>query len=137
MYFAYKYAKKKYKKREQAKRDAAAENSELPAAEGIQQNTSTVTNNDGEVTTTTEPVTGISAKENASVPATETQDEPEEDPVEKKRRRRYRLKVLFGLLAPFGLQALDTTIIASALPYIAQDFSKLIDILIIGVMKDC
>jgi len=48
----------------------------------------------------------------------------EEDPVEKKRRRKYRWKVLFGLMMPFALQALDTTIIASALPFIATDFGE-------------
>lgn len=41
---------------------------------------------------------------------------------EKKRWRRYRLKLIISLLAPFTLQALDTTIIASALPYIAASF---------------
>lgn len=42
---------------------------------------------------------------------------------EKKRRRIYRWKIILGLFSPFCLQALDTTIVASALPYIAQDFS--------------
>lgn len=45
-----------------------------------------------------------------------------EQKAEKKRRTKYRWKVVFGLFAPFALQALDTTIIASALPFIAQDF---------------
>ena len=48
----------------------------------------------------------------------------EESPAEKKARRIHRWKVVFGLFAPFALQALDTTIIAAALPFIAQDFSK-------------
>ncbi len=43
---------------------------------------------------------------------------------EKKRSRIYRYKLVFGLMAPFTLQALDTTIIASALPFIASDFSQ-------------
>lgn len=47
-----------------------------------------------------------------------------EEAAEKKRRRTYRWKIIIGLFAPFCLQSLDTTIIASALPYIAQDFSK-------------
>lgn len=42
----------------------------------------------------------------------------------KKRKRKYRWKILFGLCAPFALQALDTTIIASALPFIAADFGE-------------
>lgn len=36
----------------------------------------------------------------------------------------YRLKLIAGLLAPFALQALDVTIIASALPFIATDFNE-------------
>lgn len=36
----------------------------------------------------------------------------------------YRLKLIAGLLAPFALQALDVTIIASALPFIATDFHE-------------
>jgi hypothetical protein len=39
-------------------------------------------------------------------------------------RRRYTLKLNAGLFLPFSLQALDATIIASALPFIASDFSK-------------
>lgn len=45
-----------------------------------------------------------------------------EDVAETKRRRIYRRKIILGLAAPFALQALDTTIIASALPFIATDF---------------
>lgn len=47
-----------------------------------------------------------------------------EEVAEKKRRRVYRWKVILGLFAPFCLQSLDTTIIASALPYIAEDFGR-------------
>jgi len=42
----------------------------------------------------------------------------------KKQKRKYRWKILFGLFAPFALQALDTTIIASAFHFIAADFGK-------------
>lgn len=44
----------------------------------------------------------------------------------KKQKRKYRWKILFGLCAPFALQALDTTIIASAFHFIAADFGKCI-----------
>lgn len=47
-----------------------------------------------------------------------------EEAAEKKRRRVYRWKIILGLFAPFCLQSLDTTIIASALPYIAEDFGE-------------
>ncbi|OOQ84983.1 tetracycline efflux protein [Penicillium brasilianum] len=48
-----------------------------------------------------------------------------EEAAEKKRRRTYRWKIILGLFAPFCLQSLDTTIIASALPYIAEDFDQI------------
>ena len=41
-----------------------------------------------------------------------------------KARRKYRWKIIFGLSLPFILQALDTTVIASAFSYIASDFRK-------------
>ncbi|KAF4627513.1 hypothetical protein G7Y89_g10645 [Cudoniella acicularis] len=44
---------------------------------------------------------------------------------QKRESRRYRWKVIIGLFFPFLVQALDTTIIASALPYIASDFKQL------------
>lgn len=46
-----------------------------------------------------------------------------EDKAEQRRRRMYRLKIVFGLCFPFTLQALDTTIVAAALPTIAAEFS--------------
>jgi hypothetical protein len=47
-----------------------------------------------------------------------------EEALEKRRKRTYRWKIIFGLFSPFCLQALDTTIVASALPFIAEDFSE-------------
>ncbi|KAK3689392.1 major facilitator superfamily domain-containing protein [Podospora appendiculata] len=44
---------------------------------------------------------------------------------EKRARRRYRFRIIFGLIMPFMLQALGTTIIASALPVIAADFNQI------------
>ncbi|KAK3376576.1 major facilitator superfamily domain-containing protein [Lasiosphaeria ovina] len=52
------------------------------------------------------------------------EEESPEAKAEKKRRYKYRLKIVFGLTFPFMLQALDTTIIASALPFIARDFNE-------------
>jgi hypothetical protein len=37
--------------------------------------------------------------------------------------RKYRWRLIIGLFFPFALQALDVTIVASALPWIASDFS--------------
>lgn len=44
---------------------------------------------------------------------------------EKRASRIYRWKLVAGLFLPFSLQALETTIVAGALPFIASDFSKL------------
>ena len=45
-----------------------------------------------------------------------------EEIADKKRRTAYRWKLIAGLCGPFALQALDTTIIASALSDIATEF---------------
>ncbi|KAJ5712038.1 Major facilitator superfamily domain general substrate transporter [Penicillium malachiteum] len=58
------------------------------------------------------------------VPTVEKDLSPEEK-AEKKRRRNYRLKLIFGLFGPFCLSSLDMTIVASALPYIATDFNQI------------
>ncbi|KAM0440773.1 hypothetical protein ACHAPT_000074 [Fusarium lateritium] len=44
---------------------------------------------------------------------------------DKKAATKYRWKIILGLVAPFALQALDSTIIASALPWIAGDFGEI------------
>ncbi|TVY58870.1 Efflux pump FUS6 [Lachnellula cervina] len=44
---------------------------------------------------------------------------------QKKALTKYRWKVIIGLSCPFLVQALDSTIIAGALPYIASDFHQL------------
>ncbi|KAJ5925875.1 hypothetical protein N7454_007385 [Penicillium verhagenii] len=56
--------------------------------------------------------------------APETQQEPSPEEKIEKKRRVYRWKLILGLFGPFCLQSLDTTIIASALPYIAEDFGQ-------------
>ena len=43
---------------------------------------------------------------------------------EERAARRYRWKLIAGLTLPFSVQALDATIIAGALPFIASDFSR-------------
>ncbi|KAK5662525.1 hypothetical protein OQA88_8437 [Cercophora sp. LCS_1] len=60
--------------------------------------------------------------------STTREDKPPETPeekAEKRRRRIYRAKIVLGLFAPFTLSALDTTIVASALPFIAADFGQI------------
>ncbi|KAJ3471201.1 hypothetical protein MRS44_001300 [Fusarium solani] len=56
--------------------------------------------------------------------------EPSNEPcptcaADEKAATKYRWKIILGLVAPFALQALDSTIIASALPWIAGDFSEI------------
>lgn len=61
----------------------------------------------------------------SSTPQTEEEKEADrESSVESRKRRSHKYKVLFGLALPFALQSLDTTIIASALPFIAADFGS-------------
>ena len=43
---------------------------------------------------------------------------------ERRLARTYRWKLILGLIFPFALQALDVTVIASALPWIAVDFDS-------------
>ncbi|KAK0386424.1 hypothetical protein NLU13_6261 [Sarocladium strictum] len=62
-------------------------------------------------------------------PSCEHRDEPSPEPCVEckaadKAATRYRLKLIAGLFFPFALAALDATIIASALPWIAQDFGQ-------------
>ncbi|CEJ57022.1 hypothetical protein PMG11_05730 [Penicillium brasilianum] len=66
---------------------------------------------------TSEPTTSVIPNEKKTISPDEA--------AEKKRRRTYRWKIILGLFAPFCLQSLDTTIIASALPYIAEDFDQI------------
>lgn len=55
---------------------------------------------------------------------TQNDSEPPQTREEKRAARRYRTLLVIGLFCPFALQALDVTIIASALPWIASDFRK-------------
>ncbi|KAF4985056.1 hypothetical protein FDECE_16856 [Fusarium decemcellulare] len=44
---------------------------------------------------------------------------------ERRSQLKYRWKIILGLFLPFAISALDVTIIASALPWIADDFGEL------------
>jgi hypothetical protein len=65
----------------------------------------------------------INGENTVTEAASEKKELSPEEKTEKKRKRIYRFKIVLGLFGPFCLQSLDTTIIASALPYIATDFS--------------
>ncbi|KAK4249349.1 hypothetical protein C7999DRAFT_12809 [Corynascus novoguineensis] len=122
MYLAYKYGKKRYKEHQAWK---AGEQTSTNA---------TITGQDGMPYDETRGLRASDEGPGVPVPydpspfaaADETKDgEISEERAEKKRRRKYRLRVIMGLFLPFALQALDTTIIASALTSIAQDFHEL------------
>ena len=123
MFLAYKYARKKYKEREQRKAELAAEAAQSPLAKPqplAQENA--VGDEQIERLAPAEDNAATVGKE--LTPPTAKDTGAPTDPNKKKQMTSYRLKVIFGLAAPFALQALDTTIIASALPFIATDFGK-------------
>ncbi|KAK4143488.1 major facilitator superfamily domain-containing protein [Dichotomopilus funicola] len=104
MYLAYKHVKKK---RQAAAAEAAATATAIGQA----------------------PTPGAPPREHGALlenthPSAAAKETPEER-AEKKRRRSYRWKIILGLFLPFTLQALDTTIIASAVVFIANDFNQL------------
>lgn len=124
MILAYRWARKKHQQRQHARDD---EPSQPPPT-----NTVELPIQPHSETTATAPETkeasrsGDSSSSAAAKAGTKT-EKPEATPEEKaeqRRRRSYRWKIVIGLFAPFTLQSLDTTIIASALPFIASDFSK-------------
>lgn len=68
----------------------------------------------------------VDEKQGSNVNSTSTEPKKSVDTrtkEEKKAQRIYRLKLVVGLFLPFSVQALETTIIAGALPFIASDFS--------------
>lgn len=135
MILAYRWARKRYQQRQQG-RDA--EPSQPPPTNTIELPIQPHTEAATKDPTTREPsrsldlpsnavVNGASpaaAKDAKAVTKTEKPEATPEEKAEQRRRRVYRWKIVVGLFAPFTLQSLDTTIIASALPFIASDFSK-------------
>lgn len=126
MYLAVRYARRQYKEYQSRK----LAQKRLPVNQD-----GTGTQEDGQFSDTTALTapTDLAAHIHSSTPATpdnsdrtkETKrKETPEERAEKKRRRKYRLKIILGLFLPYTLQALDTTIIASALKFIAEDFSR-------------
>ena len=87
------------------------------------------TNNTDNTVTLSHPPVELAPVQTAPVKAKELDEKPgkktltPEEAAEKRKRNIYRWKIILGLFSPFCLQALDTTIVASALPFIAKDFS--------------
>lgn len=133
MYLAYRWARARYQKRRREHNEAPpgppTNSIEFPLQRSsgpgyaVAPETSTsfeapsTTSANGNRPTTT-------TKEPKPKPKPEKSELTPEEKADKRRRRIYRWKIVIGLFAPFLLQSLDTTIIASALPFIAKDFSK-------------
>lgn len=110
MILAYGYARRKYQER-QAKQQAT----QLPSQtnHGSASRPSGATAMPGDIRSDMNPSSNPFTK--APTP---------EEKAETRRRRSYRWKIVLGLFAPFTLQALDTTIVAAALPTIAEKFGE-------------
>lgn len=113
MFLAYRYARRKYQER-QAKQQAT----QLPS----QANRGSSSRPSGATAKPNEARPGEVEVSSPSISHT-TALTPEEK-AETRRRRSYRWKIVLGLFAPFTLQALDTTIVAAALPTIAEKFGE-------------
>lgn len=121
MFLAYKYARKKYKERKESQaqpKEASASGPAQPA------HGAAVEANRGGTPPVASDAAKVSNLETKVLPVKDTPKTEKEDPIEKARMRKYRWMVVLGLMAPFTLQSLDTTIIAAALPYIASDFGE-------------
>lgn len=129
MILAYRWARKKYQQRQQARDDEPsqpppANTIEIPIqplSEAPERDTAAKETSPSNAVANGHPAATKSAK--AGTKTEKTELTPEET-AEKRRKRAYRWKIVIGLFAPFTLQSLDTTIIASALPFIASDFRK-------------
>lgn len=135
MILAYRWARKKHQQRQQARDDEPLASPptntiELPIqahAEATgQHGTNKEPSQSLEPPANTAVQDGIPAavKSAQAVAKTEKSEAAPEEKAEQRRKRAYRWKIVIGLFAPFTLQSLDTTIIASALPFIASDFSE-------------
>lgn len=134
MILAYRWARKKYQQRQQGRDDEPLQPPPINTVEVPVQPPTEATTVDGatkETSRSNSPANaavqeGSSTANNTAKSGAKT-EKPEATPEEKaeqRRKRAYRWKIVIGLFAPFTLQSLDTTIIASALPFIASDFSK-------------
>ncbi|KAK0710480.1 major facilitator superfamily domain-containing protein [Apiosordaria backusii] len=102
MYLAVRYAKKKYR---QHRQQPPPTQQQPPFS-------------------TSSHVSSASSSNTIIPPPQEESTSAQDAKAAKSRRRTYRLKIILGLFLPYTLQALDTTIIASALPSIVSDFNQ-------------
>lgn len=134
MILAYRWARMKHQQRQQARDDVPLQppptnkvevpvqtRTEAAAVDGANKETSRSDSPANAAVQEGIPTANNTAKSGAK---TEKPEPTPEEKAEQRRKRAYRWKIVIGLFAPFTLQSLDTTIIASALPFIASDFSK-------------
>ena len=121
MYLAVRYAKKKYGERQKRKATPSQDAEEFPL-----RTTPTSPTAVGADVLPTQEDHGTASSIHGSEDGAREQQRVKEKAERKKRQRAYRYRIIFGLMMPFTLQALDTTIIASALPTIAADFGMLV-----------
>lgn len=114
MFLAYRYARRKYQER-QAKQQTTQLPSQASHGSSSRPFGATAAPND------VHPEE-VEVSPSSTTPTTVVLT-PEEK-AERHRRRSYRWKIVLGLFALFTLQALDTTIVAAALPTIAEKFGK-------------
>lgn len=135
MILAYRWARKKHQQRQQRRDDEPSQPPPTNTIEVPLQPHSASATRDSATRETSQSLkspsnaagneASIAAKKDATAGAKTEKPEPTpEEKAEQRRKRSYRWKIVIGLFAPFTLQSLDTTIIASALPFIASDFSK-------------
>ena len=120
MYLTYRLIKK-HKQEKQAHQHA--EQAEVPSAPS----TSETKNKDASAHVSQPQIAAATKDVEHTDPdtlPTRKDSEPQIAREEKLAARRYRILLIIGLFCPFALQALDVTIIASALPWIASDFRK-------------
>ena len=127
MFLAYKYAKKRYRAHQEAKLGAQPAVQTTPSGQyGMHLDDTrglTASSDDPSIPAPYDPAALAAKPVRGSSDEGKPKETPEEQ-AEKKHRRKYRLRIILGLFLPFTLQALDTTIIASALKFIADDFSQ-------------
>ncbi|KAK2614624.1 hypothetical protein N8I77_001433 [Diaporthe amygdali] len=135
MILAYRWASKKYQERQQVHDDEPLQSpptntielprqsrSEAAVRNSATRETSMSFDSPSNPATNSSPAVTKDAKAGGK---TEKPEASPEEKAEQRRRRVYRWKIVVGLVAPFTLQSLDTTIIASALSFIASDFNQL------------
>ncbi|EPE02409.1 mfs transporter [Ophiostoma piceae UAMH 11346] len=124
MYVAYKYIKKKRNEKREQKQQKQ-DQQQQQQGHAVSQATAVNTASSGLAMTPAEEPPKVPPDPKSKEREEKSEEDKQREKAEKKRRYIYRCKIIFGLMMPFTLQGLDTTIVASALPYIAADFDQL------------